>query len=390
MEKTRIITGTFVLVFAISLTVCIAMNMLNIIVPLYVTENLGRDTAIAGFISTAYTASSCLSRPVNGVLTDRIGRRRMMGIGALLFAAACVLCGAIPSIIAAFACRMLMGIGYSAASTAANSASTDIIPAQRMSEGIGYFGISQSAASALGPSAAAFAIAGMGNVGGLYLTAAVCVLALVLTLPVTYEKKAAPAVTAPAKKSGFAFERTAAKASIFQGLSLFLLSCAMCFMTLYVVSLGYSSNVAGTFFLIASLMIIAVRMGLSRFVGRVSHSVFLVPGYALLAAMLVLVSISHTAPMIYLCAVLYGLGYGCFWMTLGSEAVRRAAPNRRGAANATFYFAFDAAIGLGASFWGVLIKHLDYAPCFRLAACGYILLLIASVILFRRKEPNPQ
>lgn len=384
MNQPKIISKFFVLLFGVSVAICVAMNMLNVVIPLYVTENLGGTTAICGFMSTAYTAASCVSRPLNGVLTDRIGRRRMMCLGALVFGVSCLFCGWLPTIAAAFLCRVCMGLGYSAASTANNTASTDVIPAERMSEGIGYFGISQSLASAVGPALAAFVAAAIGNTGSLYLTAVLCGMALLLALPVNYERK----TDRPAdqkKTTGFAFERTAILPSVLQGCSLFLVSCVMCFMTLYIVGLGYRSTVAGTFFLFSSLVIIAVRLLLSRFVGQVPNRWGLVPAFAALGGMMVLVSLADSALCFYGCAVLYGFGHGMVWMILGSEAVRRAAPERRGAANATFYFAFDAAIGLGASVWGVLIDCLDFARCFHIAAVGFAVLIVVSIIIYRKE-----
>lgn len=47
-----------------------------------------------------------------------------------------------------------MVVGYSAANTANNTASTDVIPPSRLAEGIGYFGTSQAVASAIGLGAA--------------------------------------------------------------------------------------------------------------------------------------------------------------------------------------------------------------------------------------------
>ena len=72
-------------------------------------------------------------------------------------------------------------------------------------------------------------------------------------------------------------------------------------------------------------------------------------------------------------------------MTLGSEAVRLAPPERRGAANATFYFAFDAAIGLGSAFWGILIDWVGYSRCFTsiIAAAG--ILAAVSIPVFHRR-----
>lgn len=186
-QKERIISGNFILLFFVSIAVCIGMNMLNVIVPLYVTETLRGTAGTAGLMTTVYTIAACASRPLNGVLTDRLGRRNIMFAGALLFSIACLACGLIPAILALAICRVLMGVGYSAATTANNTASTDVIPASRLTEGVGYFGMSQSVASAFGPALASVVLAAMGNQRSLLVVAGVGAVACVLSMAVRYE-----------------------------------------------------------------------------------------------------------------------------------------------------------------------------------------------------------
>lgn len=128
-------------------------------------------------------------------------------------------------------------------------------------------------------------------------------------------------------------------------------------MALYIVSRGLSASVAGSFFAVASVVIVTVRLLGARWLSRFPTQVFLVCGYVLLIAACVLLPLVGSVPGILGVGLLYGAAHGVIWMTLGSEAVRLAPPERRGAANATFYFAFDAAIGLGAAFWGSMIDY---------------------------------
>lgn len=385
-QKERIISGNFILLFFVSIAVCTGMNMLNVIVPLYVTETLRGTAGTAGLMTTVYTIAACASRPLNGVLTDRLGRRNIMFAGALLFSIACLACGLIPAILALAICRVLMGVGYSAATTANNTASTDVIPASRLTEGVGYFGMSQSVASAFGPALASVVLAAMGNQRSLLVVAGVGAVACVLSMAVRYES--APGYQRPEKsaKSGGFFEKTALLPALFQGLSLFLISCLMCFMALYIVSRGLSASVAGSFFAVASVVIVTVRLLGARWLSRFPTQVFLVCGYVLLIAACVLLPLVGSVPGILGVGLLYGAAHGVIWMTLGSEAVRLAPPERRGAANATFYFAFDAAIGLGAAFWGSMIDYVGYNVCFGIIAVAAALLAVGSVIAFRRRS----
>lgn len=385
-QKERIVTGNFILLFFVSIAVCTGMNMLNVIVPLYVTESLKGTTGIAGLMTTVYTIAACASRPVNGVLTDRLGRRTIMFAGALLFSIACLLCGLISAISALAICRILMGIGYSAATTANNTASTDVIPASRLTEGVGYFGMSQSVASAFGPALASVVLAAVGNQQSVLVVAGVGAVACILSAAVRYE--AAPDYHKPKKtpKSGGFFEKTALMPALFQGLSLFLISCLMCFMALYIVSKGLSAGVAGSFFAVASVVIVSVRLLGARWLSRFPTQAFLVTGYLLLLIACVLLPMVGSVPGILGIGLLYGAAHGTIWMTLGSEAVRLAPPERRGAANATFYFAFDAAIGLGAAFWGNMIDRVGYRVCFTVIAVGAAILAVASILAFRQRR----
>lgn len=385
-QKERIVSGNFVLLFLFSVLVCTGMNMLNVIVPLYVTETLHGTAAVAGLMTTVYTVAACVSRPVNGILTDRLGRRSVMAFGSLLFCGACLVSGLVPALMALTICRILMGVGYSAATTANNTASTDVIPASRLAEGIGYFGMSQSVASAFGPALAAVVIAGVGNQRSLLVVAGAGGLALLLALFIRYES--GPGYQRSAAKEpgkGSFFERTAIIPALFQGMSLFLISCLMCFMPLYITSRGMSSGTAGSFFAVASVVIVTVRLVCSRWMNRYKPLYFLLPGYVLLIAVCALLPRVDSVPGLLCAGVIYGAAHGTIWMVLGSEAVRLAPPARRGAANATFYFAFDAAIGLGAAFWGAMIDRVGYDRCFVSIIVAAAVLAAASIPVFRRR-----
>lgn len=384
--KQKMITADFILLFLFSVAICTAMNMLNVIIPLYTTDTLGGTASVAGLMTTFYTIAACVSRPINGILTDRLGRRVLMAVGSLLFFGGCLLAGLVPSLMALTISRVLMGIGYSAASTSNNTASTDVIPKDRMAEGIGYFGMSQSVASAVGPAVAAGAMVWVGNQNSLLLVAAVCALALVCVLPIRYES--APGYQKPVaeKSSGGFFEKTAILPACMQGVFLFIISCPMCFMPLYISYLGLSAAVSGSFFVVASIVIVLVRLLFSNLMNRYATAWFLVPGFLASLALCVLLPVADGVGFLMFLGILYGIAHGVIWMALGSEAVRYAPDHRRGAANATFYFAFDAGIGLGATFWGMMIDKTGYNTCFTIIAIVSALLAIVSIPLFRKKH----
>lgn len=378
----------FILLFITSVCFCFASEMLNVVLPLYVTEDLGKTAAVSGLMTTFYTIASAVSRPVNGLLTDKLTRRIVMVVGCGLYAVGIFLCGFIPMLATAFCCRILQGIGYSAASTANVAASNDVTPKDKLSEAVGYFGISQTLPSLFAPVIVTTLITAIGNRGTQYIIAAICALATILSLFANYERKPefAPELSTQVEKrsKGAFIEPTAIIPSLIQFGSLFFTSSLMVFSTLFFAAQKLPTSYLSAYLTTTGVSILLVRALLSRFVGRVNPLTLLIPAWtAGIAQCFLFPSINSMAASIAM-GVLFGCVHGIVWMTNGALAVSKAAPHRRGAANATFYLAFDAAIGIGAAVWGALIDAVGYVVTYRVTACGYAVMAIIAIFVFRK------
>ena len=232
--KTAIFNRYFILLFLTSVCFCTATEMNNVVLPLYVTEDLGGTAATTGILTSIYTATSALSRPVNGILTDRHRRRTVMLIGCLLYAAGIFFCGLVPVLSAAFLARAVQGVGYSAASTANMAASNDVIPHEHLNEGVGYFGISQTLPSLFAPLLATTLISVVGNRATQFFIGSACVIATVVSLFVNYEKRGTYAVQRQEQdneKKGAFVELTAIPSSLLEFGSLFFTTAIMVFIS---------------------------------------------------------------------------------------------------------------------------------------------------------------
>lgn len=390
-KKSTIFNRYFILLFITSVCFCFSSEMLNVVLPLYITEDLGKTAAVSGLMTTFYTIASAVSRPVNGMFTDKFSRRIVMGIGCLLYAVGIFLCGFIPMLVTAFCCRMLQGIGYSAASTANMAASNDVIPKDRLNEGVGYFGISHTLPSLFGPVIVTTLITAIGNRGTQYVIAAICGVAVILSFFADYEKKPefARARDAEAEKAtkGAFIEPTAVVPSLLQFASLFFTSSLMVFMTLFFKAQGLSNALLSAYLTTTGVTILAARTLFSRFVGKVNPLWLMIPAWLVgIAECLFLPYVNGMIACIIM-GVCFGCVHGVPWMTNGAMAVNRAPVQRRGAANATFYLAFDAAIGTGAAVWGSLIDTIGYTATYQVTACGYVAVIIAAIFIYRKWKP---
>lgn len=130
--------------------------------PLFVLEKGGTESDI-GIIMGAFALASVVCRPWISQMIDRTGRKRTYSIGLLSMSIAPLVYLAFKGNLdefypAVIAVRICHGVGFALCITAAFTFVADIIPANRLNEGLGIFGVSGLTGSALGPAVAEFII----------------------------------------------------------------------------------------------------------------------------------------------------------------------------------------------------------------------------------------
>ncbi|ARB27572.1 MFS transporter [Pseudomonas tolaasii] len=87
-----------------------------------------------------------------GRLGDRLGRRRLLLCGLLLFAVACALCGAAPSLPGLVAARVLQGLGAASMMAMTLGLVGDTVTQERTGRVMGLLGTMSAVGTAMGPS----------------------------------------------------------------------------------------------------------------------------------------------------------------------------------------------------------------------------------------------
>ena len=113
--------------------------------------DVGGGTVAAGLFLGFLTYASAFSAPFTGAIADRIGRRRTLVIcstAIFLMSFAYAMTTTWPPMLAIV---FVHGLFWSGLLTAAGAYVTDLMPASRRAEGIGYYGISTILAVAVAP-----------------------------------------------------------------------------------------------------------------------------------------------------------------------------------------------------------------------------------------------
>ena len=126
------------------------VQMLISAFPLYLMGK-GFSASEVGIVVGVYTFCCLIMRALSGGLIDSCGRRIIGLIGAIVFTAPLLGFVLVPYLAILILCRAVQGFGASAMSLCTGTMAADVLPKERFAEGIGYFGLFKTLATAIGP-----------------------------------------------------------------------------------------------------------------------------------------------------------------------------------------------------------------------------------------------
>jgi MFS family permease len=185
--KEKIWTRDFILILFANFFIFLGFQMTLPTIPLFV-EELGGNDQLIGFVVGIFTFSALLLRPYAGHSLESKGRGFVYLLGLAIFVVSVGSFGFATSIAFLFVMRVIQGVGWGFSTTASGTIATDLIPANRRGEGMGYFGMAGNLAMAFGPSLG-LAFTGMISFKQFFLICAgFGLIALMLSSRVKYKK----------------------------------------------------------------------------------------------------------------------------------------------------------------------------------------------------------
>ncbi|MFC3041203.1 MFS transporter [Virgibacillus xinjiangensis] len=377
----RIWTRDFVLICLANFFVFLGFQMTLPTIPLFVKE-LGGNDQLVGVIVGVFTFSALLLRPYAGHALESRGRRFVYMVGLSVFVLSIGSYGFIGSILLLFLIRMIQGAGWGFSTTAGGTIATDLIPPKRRGEGMGYFGLSGNIALAVGPSLG-LALVGVISFSSLFMIcAAFGLIALLLSSRIQYKKVDQSVETTTVKFD--IFEKTALEPSIL----LFFITATFGGIATFLPLHAIENGVAGIelYFLVYAVFLMISRTFAGQIYDKKGHQYVFPPGTVLIiSAMFLLAWLPNTA-ILLVAAALYGLGFGSVQPALQAWAVDKAANNRKGMANATFFSFFDLGIGIGAIAFGQLAYIYGYGSIYITSGLSVMVSLLLYGYLFIRAK----
>mgnify|MGYP002800814876 CR=1 FL=1 len=376
MEKNeKIWNRRFILLFITNLLVLAAFYASIPIIPIYCQE-IGITGSKIGIVLTAMSVATILFRPVAGYLLDNFNRYRVY----LLFLA--LFCLSFPAFITfpifgvLIIIRLYMGAVYSVCGSATMTLAGDVLPVQKITEGISRFAFTVSIGMAVGPYVGLQVQSHMSSkasfltIFGISVAALICVSCCRIRYPKVARKK------------------FSIRDSIYTPALPFMFNM-MFLMIPYGAVIAYSSIFAQEkrlsaylpyFYIFLVLGMLASKLSTQKMIDAGCHKILVC--LSLIVLILTMLSYLFMATGIHLLVsgFLFGLGYGILQPLFQSFVTGTTDAPKRGVANATYMLSYDIGIGIGSLLMGFLRETLGLPVGFALTAIAYI--VGAAVYLF--------
>jgi len=375
----KIYTKQFVFICLSSLFFSASYNMLIPELPSYLS-NLG-GAEYKGLIIALFTLTAGLSRPFSGKLTDTIGRKPVLIIGAVV----CVVSGLFYPILTSVSgflfLRLIHGFSTGFSPTAIAAYVSDIIPKNKLGEAMGIQGLCFSTGLALGPALGSY-IKLYGDYNLLFYSSsfmAVISILLVIRVKETVQNRQQFNMQSLKISKSDILAKEALPAAFITFISYLGFGVILTLIPDWSDHLGIINK--GTFFIAFTIASIFVRIMAGKISDNYGRIIVLKIGLLVLITALFLLGFLVSKNGLLIGAVVYGLAMGMLSPTINAWTIDLSNPLTKGKSIATMYIALEAGIGLGALFSGwyyqdVITKiPLTFYVCAILGVFGFIYLL---------------
>ncbi|MDY0324084.1 MAG: MFS transporter [Candidatus Carbobacillus sp.] len=354
-------------------------------IPIY-AQDLGAKETDIGLVVSMLTLFALLIRPLTGGILDIFGKKRLLIIGLFLNLVAIIVYPWARHLPSLFVVRALHGVGFGISTTAFGTIAADIVPAARRGEGLGIFGLSTTLSMAIGPYIGLRLYDYWGTTLLFNTAALMTIVSLLMIIPLSLTSSPHVPTVKKKFKEALSLAEMFEKKAAFPSLLVMLLSLSygsiIAFLTPYGKSVGIAN--IGVFFIFNALFVFISRPWAGKIYDTKGLRWVLLPGAISGIIGLYLLAHAHTTWAVALAASFYGLAFGSIQPSMQAWANDRAPRDKRGAANAMFFSAFDLGIGGGAITLGWMAAWLGYARMYESATFLFMLMIVLFVIA------NPQ
>lgn len=389
MSEAPLWTRNFILVSAINFFLVMVFYLLVIVIVGYTVAELGASTAAAGLISGLFIVGTLVGRLVVGQVLLHFGRKTTMLIGLIGFFLLSLLYFVPMGVSGLLVVRFMHGFMMGIASTVLGTIIAQILPPSRRGEGIGYYSMSSTLGTAIGPFLAIWMMLHLGYQAIFALSSGFALLCLLVGcfLQVPDAITATKNSTISHDEPNDFISKVMEKKAIPIGLVILLVSTCYSGVLSYINFYAKEINLvetASVFFLMYAVAILISRPFTGPLMDRRGENVIMYPAFISMALGLLMLSQVESGRGLLISAALLGLGYGNIQSVCQTIAIKSTHLARMGFATSTFFIFLDAGLGFGPYFLGLALNHIAYSQLYLYSAIASLAAIVLYYVLHAR------
>lgn len=391
MTNPKLFTKDFILIFVANCFVSLIFYLLMTTIAVYTIEQFQASESIAGFASGIFIIGALFARLLTGKFLEVIGRKKVIYLSLALYLIAALLYFPVNVLNLLLIVRFIQGIAFGAATTAMITAVMDMIPDSRRGEGTGYFALSTTIATAIGPFLGLFITQNADYEMIFTACTAFSVLSLLIVLFAKIPEADITDEQLESMKKGVRlkdfFEIKAIPISIILIVMGISYSSIVSFINSYAIEIQLE-EAASFFFLVYAVFLFVSRPIAGRLLDTKGDNVVMYPAILLFSICLLLVGIAQNGFVLLLAGILLAVGYRTIISAAQAIAIKESPKHRVGLATSTFFIFMDAGMGLGPYIIGLIVPYIGYRGMYVTLATFVFLSIVLYYFLHGKKAAS--
>ncbi|WP_102692382.1 MFS transporter [Rummeliibacillus pycnus] len=390
MEKEKLWTKDFISITAINFFLMLTFYLLMVTISVFAAEQFGANESNAGLASSIFVIGALFGRVFGGKLINTIGRKKILLLGIFIMILSSIIYFIPGNLSLLMANRVLHGFGFGVAGTATGTIVAQVIPNSRKGEGIGYFALSMTLATAIGPFIGIYILDHF-QFNAIFVFCIICIaVSLVLSILIKVQEIQLTEEQLNEMK-GFKLsnfiERKSVPITLVATVTAFCYSGVLSFLTFYAKE-NHVTEAAGFFFVVYAAAVLITRPFTGRQFDLKGPNFVMYPAIIGLLFALFILSQSDTGLVLLIAGAFLGFGYATYMSSSQAVAISSAPAHRVGLATSTFFILTDIGLGVGPFIQGLFVPFVGYSGLYMILGVCAILCLPLHHFLYGKNAPK--
>ncbi len=395
MRTFRLWSKDFIIISAINFLMSLIFYILMVTIVVFTLEEYGVVLNKAGLITGIFVIGALVGRLFIGQFIDSFNQRRTLLFGLLFFTLATLLYFVNISFYFLLFSRFIHGFTIGVSSTVAGTIAAKVIPKSQVGEGISYYSMSKTFATAVGPLIGLL----MSQYTSYPLIFITCFfLGVISIITASFISNLSVDISSGNASKEVSLGRGSSKFKLSNfieanvlPIAIIVLAISFCyssilsFINMYAIEIGLM-KAASFFFVVYSITVLLSRPFTGILMDKKGANFIMYPAFLIFCLGMLLLGLANSSVSLLISSILIGLGFGNMQSITHAITVKLASANRIGIAISTYFVFVQLGLGFGPYLIGKIITLTGFRNFYVIISILVFLTAFLYYFLHGRKE----